>query len=165
MLSVAGCILASVVLAGCVSRGATPVPSQTDEIGFRVTGVRVRFQREVGGDYNALCQEIRYGDGKILIECFKVGDKGIIWDKHSWSSETEDRVMVCYLAKVEGADWNEFGFAHLPANMDGVKTNVPPSFNAAYQLKHETRGRIVKRSSETLTWRFTSTGHELVIGS
>lgn len=159
IIYVAVSTLASV---GCATQ-PRPDPHQTDEIGIAFTGVRLRFQREVGGHYNAMVQEISFDDGTILIEAFKLDNGNTAWDSHTWGVGTEKRTMTCYLAQVDGADWNNIGFAHLPQNMDGLKTNVSPAFNARYQAEHKTQGRIVRRSSETLVWTIDATEHRMVV--
>jgi hypothetical protein len=57
---------------------------------------------------------------------------------------TVNRRVFAYVANVYGADFTDFGFAHLPQNQDGsVVTEAPPTFNETYQTEHATRGRIV----------------------
>lgn len=153
----AACIVA-LTFATCCANYPRPVPNQTSEIGFMVKPeINVRFKRIAGGDYNAIVQEIVFDNGSALVECFRCEPGDTVWDRHTWSAENEVRYMKCYLAKVEGVDWNDVGFAHLPANMDGsVKTNVGPGFNFAYQASHETRGKVTRMSKEYFTWSISS---------
>lgn len=157
-------LLVAVLFAACASRPV--VPGQTDEIGFRINGVLVEFDRKVGGKWNALVQEVHLDDGTALVECFRIDPDSntFIYDRHRWSSQVEQRDMKVYLAVVEGAHWTHNGFAHLPENMDGsVKTTVSKNFNAAYNWTHETRGKITARSDEYLTWRIDADAHRLVV--
>lgn len=156
--------LVMLLLSGCVAT-PRPVPSQTDEIGLRFSGVILQFDRKADGDWNAIVQEVS-GDGWSLVECFQIDKGEIVTDKHTWGATTQVRSMRVYLAVVEDVDWNYKGFAHLPENMDGsMKTTVGPWFNESYQAAHETRGRVVKMSRESLSWRIESDGHHLVADS
>lgn len=160
----ASLLLVAALFTACATR--PPVPGQTDEIGFRINGVLVEFDRKVGGKWNAIVQEVQLDDGSTLVECFRINPdaRNFIYDRHEWSSETEVRTMKVYLAVVEGAHWTHNGFAHLPANMDGsVKTTVGKGFNASYQHLYETRGKITAASAEYLTWRIDGGAHRLVV--
>lgn len=54
-----------------------------------------------------------------------------------------ERRVYAYVANVAGADFSDHGFAHLPLNEDGtVVSRVGKGFNAGYQERHETRGRV-----------------------
>lgn len=65
------------------------------------------------------------------------------------------RTMFIYVANVREADFTDFGFAHLPHNEDRtVVTNAPRKFNARYQARHETRGRVM-HSGDALGLEYT----------
>lgn len=148
------------LLAGCVSSTKT-VPDSGGEIGIRISAVELVFENR--SDYTHIVQELDLGDGIYLVECFRIAKGELITDRASWSSIREFRTMKVYCADVVGADeWG--GFAHLPENMDGsVVTNIGPNFNRVYQRYHETRGRIIKKSSNYFIWTLSSDGLNLSV--
>ncbi len=158
-------VIAVATFTTCCASPRPVVPNQTDEIGFRIRGVYVEFQREVGGDWNAGVQEIEFHDGTVLVECFKMEQWEYVYDRHLWSDSKAVRSMKVYLAVVDGVDWDHKGFAHLPQNKDGsLKTNVSAHFNFTYQQYHKTQGSVVKQSDEYMTWRIESDNpHRLVV--
>ncbi len=155
------------LICGCVASPEV-VPSQTDEIGFRIRGAIVDFDRKVNGKWNAIIQEVTLDDGTHLVEGFRTDGTwdGFMVDRHAWPTQVEVRSMKVYLAVVEGVDWSPYGFCHLPQNLDGsVKTTVSKDFNFTHQQLHKTQGKIVSQSSEYFTWRITSVGHQMLVES
>ncbi len=148
---------------------ATPVvPSQTDEIGFRIRGAIVDFDRKINGKWNAIVQEVTLDDGTHLVEGFRTDGTwdGFMVDRHAWPTLGEVRRMKVYLAVVEEADWSPYGFCHLPENMDGsVKTTVSKDFNGQHQMFHKTKGKITAQSDEYFTWRIDATSHTMLVQS
>ena len=63
------------------------------------------------------------------------------------------RVIRFYPAYVQGADWTDLGFAHLPQNRTGsVVTDIPENFNESHQRKHELKGEIVQDDRTQSHW-------------
>ena len=63
------------------------------------------------------------------------------------------RVIRYYPAFVEGADWTDLGFAHLPQNRTGVLvTDIPENFNEGHQRKHELRGEVMQDDRAKSRW-------------
>ncbi len=61
-----------------------------------------------------------------------------------------NRNVFAYVANVHGADYTDFGFAHLPQNQDGsVVSNAPRTFNEGYQARHKTRGTVSDAADST----------------
>lgn len=55
------------------------------------------------------------------------------------------RVVRFYPAFVEGADWTNLGFAHLPGNRVGTMvTDIPENFNESHQRNYAMTGSIVQ---------------------
>ena len=55
------------------------------------------------------------------------------------------RVVRFYPGFVEGADWTELGFAHLPQNRTGsMVTDIPENFNESHQRKHDHLGEVLQ---------------------
>lgn len=123
-------------------------------VSLKDTRVIIQFMPNAG--YTHVVQEIQLDSGSILIECFRC-DGEPLYDFHSWWHRPHSRTMKVYAADVVGADERR-GFAHLPENMDGLKTDVGPGFNSDYQADHETRGKIVKRSPKAFVWSINDDG-------
>jgi hypothetical protein len=69
--------------------------------------------------------------------------------------ETVDvwRVVRFYPAYVEGADWTELGFAHLPQNREGsIITDIPDNFNETHQRAHELKGAVLQDDRGRARW-------------
>lgn len=63
------------------------------------------------------------------------------------------RVVRYYPGYVEGADWTNLGFAHLPEARDGcLKTVIPPNFNESHQKAHAISGRVVQDDRAGAGW-------------
>ncbi len=156
----------ALLLTACAAKPSV-VPSQTDEIGFRIRGALVDFDRKVGGKWNAMVQEVTLDDGTHLVEAFRTEHVGgYVVDRHAWPTDVEVRSMKVYLAVIIEADWSPIGFCHLPQNMDGsVVTTVSKDFNRSHQLFHKTQGKIIAQSDEYLTWRIDGSPHRLVVES
>ncbi|MBZ0136195.1 MAG: hypothetical protein K8I27_07475 [Planctomycetes bacterium] len=55
------------------------------------------------------------------------------------------RVVRFYPGFVEGADWTDLGFAHLPQNRTGsLMTDIPENFNESHQRNHDHRGVVLQ---------------------
>lgn len=135
------------------------------DVGIRLVssnGPRVIVEFIPNAGFTHVVQEIELDTGHILVECFRC-DGRPIYDYHSWHSRPHSRRMKVYAADVTGAD-ERHGFAHLPENMDGLKTTVGTGFNADYQSTHETRGKIVKRSPKAFLWTIKDDGVTVDVG-
>lgn len=140
-------------------------PTSKSDVGIRlvsVSGTRVVVEFIPNAGYTHVVQEIELDSGSILVECFRC-DGRPIFDYHSWHSRPHHRRMKVYAADVTGTDERD-GFAHLPENMDGLKTTVGPGFNADYQAEYETRGKIVKRSPKAFLWTIADNGTTVHVG-
>ncbi len=63
------------------------------------------------------------------------------------------RVVRYYPAYVEGADWTNLGFAHLPEAKGGcLKTVIPPNFNESHQKSHAISGKVVQDDRANAGW-------------
>jgi len=63
------------------------------------------------------------------------------------------RVVRFYPGFVEGADWTELGFAHLPQNrMGSMVTDIPENFNESHQRKHEHTGAVLQDDRDKSRW-------------
>lgn len=63
------------------------------------------------------------------------------------------RVVRYYPAYVEGADWTNLGFAHLPQARDGcLVTVIPPNFNESHQKAHAISGKVVQDDRRNASW-------------
>ncbi|MBK9974360.1 MAG: hypothetical protein IPP14_06270 [Planctomycetes bacterium] len=63
------------------------------------------------------------------------------------------RVVRYYPAYVDGADWTDLGFAHLPQTRNGaLKTVIPGNFNESHQRSHRIQGRIVQDDRQSERW-------------
>lgn len=59
------------------------------------------------------------------------------------------RVVRFYPGFVEGADWTDLGFAHLPENRTGsLITDIPENFNESHQRNHDHRGAVLQDHRE-----------------
>lgn len=140
-------------------------PTSKSDVGIRLVGITgrqviVEFLPNAG--WTHIVQEIELDSGSILVECFRC-DGRPVYDFHSWHGRPHFRRMKVYAADVEGAD-ERHGFAHLPENMDGLKTTVGTGFNADYQAEHETRGKIVRRSPNAFLWTISDDGKQVHVG-
>jgi hypothetical protein len=55
------------------------------------------------------------------------------------------RVVRYYPGFVEGADWTDLGFAHLPQNRTGnIVTDIPENFNESHQRNHVHTGAVLQ---------------------
>lgn len=63
------------------------------------------------------------------------------------------RVVRYYPGYVDGADWTNLGFAHLPEAKDGcLKTVIPPNFNESHQKAHAISGKVVQDDRANAGW-------------
>lgn len=172
------CAILAIVCCGCEER--------PDEAGLRVEVISVRFfknpasslpysEYEVrvriysGGAFHGAGQDVRMTCSNYpeatAVEYFDISARNWEWhdDIHRDIANAAHH-MVLYPANVDGVDFNDKGFAMLPANIDGnVTDNIPAPYwnanghNREYRDHHSIRGRFT-RVGEPLRWSIVPSG-------